>query len=74
MIGRRNIINISIHTLTWRVTPRKNADIMQTFHFNPHPHVEGDVLPEQPMSEDDHFNPHPHVEGDDMLQLFLWVA
>ncbi len=34
------------------------------YNFNPHPHVEGDILSFPTVLLSKYFNPHPHVEGD----------
>ncbi len=60
-------IKISIHTLTWRVTYFGEKGNVRYFNFNPHPHVEGDELPEAKYPFPGDFNPHPHVEGDSAL-------
>ena len=61
--GQR-ILFISIHTLTWRVTCVNTPISSHYRHFNPHPHVEGDLLSIRFPWFLAHFNPHPHVEGD----------
>ena len=55
---------ISIHTLTLRVTRRHLHEAYVDFHFNPHPHTEGDDWEVVERLQYDDFNPHPHTEGD----------
>ena len=44
---------------------------MQTFHFNPHPHTEGDFNRLVCFFESIDFNPHPHTEGDSYIWYLL---
>ena len=55
---------ISIHTLTKRVTPPPPPTRGKDRIFNPHPHEEGDLLQRAEIASEIHFNPHPHEEGD----------
>ena len=57
-------LDISIHTLTWRVTFFRVYRLIAVPYFNPHPHVEGDLQDFKEIPGCNDFNPHPHVEGD----------
>ena len=62
--AKQKALNISIHTLTRRVTPKKMAGKIYVGDFNPHPHTEGDTKRPTLSPGYSDFNPHPHTEGD----------
>ena len=43
-LGCQYFTNVSIHTLTRRVTKKQTAPGSKTSSFNPHPHAEGDDI------------------------------
>ena len=54
---------ISIHTLTQRVTQYLWRKYVLEWHFNPHPHAEGDVGGKVAAREDSLFQSTPSRRG-----------
>ena len=59
-----NVITISTHSLTRRLTGSVRLIFAGNLHFNSQPHKEADEDAEKEQVEQLHFNSQPHKEAD----------